>query len=77
MPPERTHQPTPGINRFCSRGRVKPRRGSALGAQLADGDAETLGSGASLTAVLLAFLNVSLVERGKDEGNRGRGLTVT
>ena len=77
MPPERTHQPTSGIKRVCSRGLDKPRRGSALGAQLADGDAEDLGGGASLTAVLLAFLNVSLVARGKAEGNRGRGLMVT
>lgn len=37
------------------------------------------GAGTSLTAVrlLLAFLNVSLVARGRAaEGNRGRGLTV-
>jgi hypothetical protein len=35
------------------------------------------GGGASPTAVLLAFLNVSLLERSTAEGNRGRGLTVT
>jgi hypothetical protein len=33
--------------------------------------------GASPTAVLLAFLNVSLLVRSTAEGNRGRGLTVT
>jgi len=33
--------------------------------------------GASPTAVLLAFLDVSLLARGMAEGNRGRGLTVT
>jgi len=36
-----------------------------------------VSSGASPTAVLLAFLDVSLLARGMAEGNRGRGLTAT
>lgn len=42
-----------------------------------DGRASGGGGGASPTAVLLAFLDVSLLIRGMEEGNRGRGLTVT
>lgn len=48
-----------------------------LCARSASDDGEPAGGGASLTAVLLTFLNVSLVARGKAEGNRGRGLTAT
>ena len=90
-PPERTHHPTPGINRVCRRDPpVKSRRDPASSAARVasedddDGNAGGGGGGASsLTAVLLAFLNVSPLllvarrERGSAEGkNRGRGLTV-
>lgn len=40
-------------------------------------DGRAGGGGASPTAVLLAFLDVSLLARGRAEGYRGRGLTVT
>src|SRR5712671_2305526 len=82
-PPERTHHPTPGINRVCRRDPLdksrKPEYPNSLSARVTndDGGSPDDSGGASLTAVLLAFLSVSLLARGMAEGNRGRGLMVT
>ena len=87
-PPERTHHPTPGINRVCRRDPpAKSRRDPASSAARVaneDGDGNGGCGASSLTAVQLVFRNVSPPllllarrERGSAEGkNRGRGLTV-
>jgi hypothetical protein len=59
----------------------KSRKDLRFSVQVARDDARSsdggTSGGTSPTAVLLAFLDVSLLARGMAEGNRGRGLTVT
>ena len=71
------------MNRVCRRdlppedkSRKDPTSTSSVRAARDNGGSSSDG-GTSPTAVLLAFLDVSLLTRGIAEGNRGRGLTVT
>jgi len=76
------------MNRVCRRDPLgksgKPEHPTSFSARVTNDDGVSPDddsggmTGASLTAVLLAFLNVaSLLARGRAEGNRGRGLMVT
>jgi hypothetical protein len=55
----------------------KSRKDLRSSVQSARDDGRSSDGGASPTAVLLAFLDVSPLARGMAEGNRGRGLTAT